>query len=81
MPKWFWPESKPEPNAAARAGRFLHWLGYGLAAPLTVYAFINLLLFAERNYNRFSDAALGAIFLALVAAIIGRGSRYILAGE
>jgi len=72
MPEWFWPESKPEPSIAARVGRVLHWLGYGLAIWILIVA---------GTSNTAHLGLVEAIGLAAVFAVVGRMARYIFASE
>ena len=72
MPQWFWPESRPEPSVAARIGRVLHWLGYGLAIWVIIVAVTTNP--AHLNVTE-------ALVLAAVFAVGGRMARYVLASE
>lgn len=73
----FWPSDvKSEPNAVARAGRVLHWTFLGFAV---VWLGLAALIVAEGG----ADSGYPVILIpfAAISAAIGRGLRYILAGE
>jgi hypothetical protein len=75
-----WPgHAKPEPTFSGRLGRLLHWVSLGLAAMWTVMATVIALEDGASANNAVSLIA--CLGLAALAAIIGRGLRYLVAGE
>lgn len=81
MPKWFWPASRETTSASARAGRVLHWLGYGAGAALLLYALPNMINFFDSGFTRYWEAGSAALLWGSGAIILGRAARYILANE
>jgi hypothetical protein len=83
MPPIFWPsESKAETTALIRLGRVLHWIAVTIAGcSLALGAAISL--FSQSEYHPQMDPSgfLAGLAGALIAALIGRAFRYVLAGE
>lgn len=74
---FFWPnDTKEDPGVLGRAGRVLHWTAIGVACLFGAGAWI---AFTSEG----TDPGLGwvSIVLGALAALGGRGLRYILAGE
>lgn len=77
LPAFFWPvATKPDSDAMVRLGRVCHWAGLLLGAPFLL--FLGFIFDTSAYPNQ--GAALLAL-LSLIPAQIGRGLRYILAGE
>lgn len=72
---FFWPKyTKIGATPGVRVGRLLHWCGLAVAA---FFAFGATLHLVDGSFNNF----FGFIGIALVPAMIGRGLRYLFAGE
>ena len=81
MDDWLWPSSKAESNSTVRFGRAVHWIGYGLGAPLLAYAFAQWVFFMGDGLTRNWDAAVEAGLYGIASATLGRLARYVLANE
>lgn len=78
MPEWFWPPSSAPNTALVRLGRAAHWIGYGVAAILILFALIGTALYGAPDFGAF----LWDGFRFIVApAVAGRAIRYIVASE
>ena len=76
MPNLFWPRAlSPDAGPSGLIGRTIHWLGVALAGAVLVTA----LGFAVDGWATPLAAALAAGAVAM--AMVGRGVRYLLAGE
>lgn len=80
MPQWFWPQFTSLTSTRVRLARSLHVAFYALGA-----LFIGIALFVGKkefsSYRPDFGGAFGAILLAMIAAAIGRGIRYVWANE
>ena len=76
------PAARPNPSAAARLGRLAHWIALGFAALLLAMAWSAWQQPAPApGAIRQGLPADTFLILAVLVALIGRGVRYLFAGE
>ena len=73
MRAFFWPVAPaPNPGAIARLGRVAHWAALAVAAGLVLLGLLS---------DMEADERVLPLAAAVIVASIGRGTRYVMAGE
>lgn len=79
VPAFLWPEtSKTETTVLTRLGRVMHWVAL---LPASIAAFIGCVMYWTERVDGRVVYLLGGLAGALAFLLIGRGLRYIFAGE
>lgn len=74
----FWPlHVKADPNIVTRLGRVLHWAIAVIAIGVSLFGLATTILNGDFGRVGFW----GGVVVLLITLLIGRGVRYILAGE
>lgn len=78
---WLWPKApRKDSNIVIRAGRLTHWLFVAAAVYAMIFGWVAMYTEAGENASIYSAVVTGLI-MAVPLLLIGRGLRYLLAGE